>query len=83
LVTHRNSVVTYRLAERLLWGENVNASELVKKYIMRVRRKLGDDPQNPRWIINVHGVGYRFIGASSPSGGADPGGRSTEGEVAG
>ena len=35
---------------------------LVKKYVQRLRQKLGDDAREPFWIANVHGVGYRFIG---------------------
>lgn len=42
-----------------LWGGEVDN---VKKYIQRLRRKLGDSAVEPRWIINMHGVGYRFIG---------------------
>jgi DNA-binding response OmpR family regulator len=32
----------------------------VAVYIQRLRRKLGDDPQNARYIQTVHGAGYRF-----------------------
>ncbi len=36
------------------------AREVIKWYIHRLRRKLGDDPVHPRYIVNVRGVGYRF-----------------------
>lgn len=64
LMSHRGAVVTYGLAEQVIWNGNANASELVKKYIMRLRRKLGDSSDRPTWILNVHGIGYRFIGAA-------------------
>lgn len=32
----------------------------VDNYIASLRRKLETDPQNPRWVQTVHGVGYRL-----------------------
>ena len=43
----------------------------LKKYIQRLRRKLGDDARNPIWIKTIHGIGYRF-GASASRSGARP-----------
>ncbi len=62
LVKNRGTVVSHQTLERALWGEQVDSSGLVKKYIQRLRGKLGDDAREPRWIASVHGVGYRFIG---------------------
>lgn len=62
LVKSWGSVVSRQNLERVLWGETVGGSDLVKKYIQRLRRKLGDNARDPHWIISVHGVGYRFIG---------------------
>jgi two-component system OmpR family response regulator len=31
----------------------------VEVHVGNVRRKLGEDPQDPRWLITVRGVGYR------------------------
>jgi len=42
------------------WG----ARSIVRVHIRRLRRKLEPDPENPRYIINIRGVGYLF--ASSP-----------------
>lgn len=36
------------------------AREIIKWYIHRLRRKVEPDPAEPRHIINVRGVGYRF-----------------------
>ena len=62
LVRNRGTVVAHQTLERALWGGHVDSSRLVKKYVQRLRRKLGDDAREPSWIASVHGVGYRFIG---------------------
>jgi DNA-binding response OmpR family regulator len=36
------------------------AREIIKWYIHRLRRKVEPEPSNPRYILNVRGVGYRF-----------------------
>lgn len=62
LIKNRGTVVAHQTLERALWGEHVDSSRLVKKYVQRLRRKLEDDAREPLWIASVHGVGYRFIG---------------------
>ena len=62
LVKNRGTVVAHQTLERALWGEHVDSSRLVKKYVQRLRQKLTDDAREPSWIASVHGVGYRFIG---------------------
>ncbi|MGA7269998.1 MAG: winged helix-turn-helix domain-containing protein, partial [Acidimicrobiia bacterium] len=32
----------------------------VTVHVRRIRQKLEDDPQQPRWVTTVWGVGYRF-----------------------
>lgn len=32
----------------------------VTEHVRRIRRKIEADPDNPRWICTVRGVGYRF-----------------------
>jgi two-component system alkaline phosphatase synthesis response regulator PhoP len=36
------------------------AREIIKWYVHRLRQKVEPDPGNPRYILNVRGVGYRF-----------------------
>jgi DNA-binding response OmpR family regulator len=36
------------------------ARQIIKWYIHRLRRKVEPDPENPRYILNVRGVGYRL-----------------------
>ena len=32
----------------------------VTVHVRRLRQKIDADPQNPRWVTTVWGVGYRF-----------------------
>ncbi|WP_117238102.1 response regulator transcription factor [Thermus sediminis] len=46
-----------------VWGPDFPGSErVVDAYIRLLRRKLKDDPQAPRFIETVVGLGYRFLG---------------------
>jgi len=54
-VMHRNKILDE------IWGENVYIEpRTVDKHISLLRRKLEEDPQNPRFILGVRGVGYKF-----------------------
>lgn len=33
----------------------------IEVHIGNLRRKLGEDPRNPRWLMTVRGVGYRLV----------------------
>ena len=41
LLKNRGIVVSHRAMERILWGEEADGSGLVKKYVQRLRQKLG------------------------------------------
>jgi DNA-binding response OmpR family regulator len=45
-----------------VWGSSSEwqDSATVTEHIRRVRKKIEDDPDKPRWIVTVRGVGYRF-----------------------
>lgn len=38
------------------------ARQIIKWYIHRLRQKVEPDPSDPRYVLNVRGVGYRFKG---------------------
>jgi two-component system KDP operon response regulator KdpE len=45
-----------------VWGrEYVDEVDYIRVYIRRLREKLGDDPDRPRYIRTERGLGYRFI----------------------
>ncbi len=61
LMTRRGEPIDRdRLLEEV-WGyEAAGGSRTLDVHIRRLRQKIGDDPQAPRFIETVHGVGYRF-----------------------
>lgn len=47
-----------------IWGEdNVSVSfRTVDSHIANIRKKIEDDPSNPKHIISLRGIGYKFTG---------------------
>jgi len=46
---------------RLVWGENVYVTiRTVDAHIANLRKKVEDDPEQPRWVIGIRGIGYKF-----------------------
>lgn len=44
-----------------IWGyETYPTTRTVDNYILNLRKKFEKDPANPRHILSVHGVGYKF-----------------------
>ena len=45
-----------------VWGSSSQwqSDATVTEHVRRLRRKIEEDPDNPRWIMTVRGVGYRF-----------------------
>ncbi|WP_433007936.1 response regulator transcription factor [Kribbella sp. CA-294648] len=44
-----------------VWGQGSSVrSNTLNVHIMRLRKRLGDDDQNPRWIRSVRGLGFQF-----------------------
>jgi two-component system, OmpR family, KDP operon response regulator KdpE len=45
-----------------VWGrEYVDEVDYIRVYVRRLREKLGDDPDHPRYIRTERGLGYRFV----------------------
>jgi DNA-binding response OmpR family regulator len=51
--------------DRLLdavWGyENYPSTRTVDTHIVHLRQKLEPNPEEPRFILTVHGTGYKFV----------------------
>jgi two-component system response regulator VanR len=63
LFENRGGAVSRERLLREVWGYNEPSDRgrnTVKSCVRRLRRKLGDDGQNPHYIRNVWGVGYQL-----------------------
>jgi two-component system, OmpR family, KDP operon response regulator KdpE len=63
LVRNAGHVLQHGTLLAKVWGrEYVDEVDYIRVYIRRLREKLGDDPENPRYIRTERGLGYRFVG---------------------
>src|SRR6201985_2991094 len=61
LVEHAGRVVTQDEILEALWPETHVNPEVLRKYILEIRKALGDRPDNPEFIETVPKRGYRFV----------------------
>ena len=62
LVSNAGKVLTHRDLLHNVWGpEYGEEREYVRVFIGQLRRKIEDDPSNPRFIVTESRVGYRFV----------------------
>jgi DNA-binding response OmpR family regulator len=63
LIEHSDEVVSRSEILDQVWGDAASVyPRTVDTHIGRLRKKLEDDPKNPRYIVGIRGVGYRFAG---------------------
>jgi two-component system KDP operon response regulator KdpE len=61
LALHAGRPVTHTTLLRQVWGEYAVGDRYNTRYVVaQLRRKLGDDPTRPRYIVSEPGVGYRL-----------------------
>jgi two-component system, OmpR family, KDP operon response regulator KdpE len=62
LVANAGRVLTHRAILAAVWGPTeVDRVEYLRVYIRQLRKKLEDDPERPKYVLNEPGIGYRFI----------------------
>jgi DNA-binding response OmpR family regulator len=59
----------WQIIDRVYGGSFEGFERTVDVHVKNLRQKLEPNPQEPRYILTVHGVGYKF---AQPSHGADP-----------
>lgn len=63
LVQHAGKVLTHKHLLRTVWGNYHNEdTHYIRVYIGQLRRKIEENPTQPRYIISELGVGYRLMG---------------------
>ena len=62
LVRNAGHVLQHGTLLAKVWGrEYVDEVDYIRVYIRRLREKLGDDPEHPRYIQTERRLGYRFL----------------------
>ena len=81
LASQAGQVVAKDVLLEQVWPETVVSEGVLTACIRRLRRVLGEDAQQPQYIVTVHRVGYRFVAPVSggevtprPGDAAGPGG---------
>ena len=61
-VSNIEKVLTHRDLLHNVWGpEYGEETEYVRTFITQLRRKIEDDPSDPRFIVTEPRIGYRFV----------------------
>jgi two-component system KDP operon response regulator KdpE len=62
LVRNAGHVLQHGTLLAKVWGrEYIDEVDYIRVYVRRLREKLGDDPDNPKYIRTERGLGYRFV----------------------
>ncbi|MGA8849462.1 MAG: response regulator transcription factor [Dehalococcoidia bacterium] len=62
LVSNCGKVLTHAELLHKVWGPEYGAErEYIRVFVGQLRRKIEDDPSNPRFIVTVPRMGYRFV----------------------
>ena len=67
LSSHKGQVFTKEQIYEKVWGyDNAPDASNLSSFIRKLRLKIEPYPDNPRYIITVWGVGYKFSGEEKP-----------------
>ena len=62
LITHPDSVLTHRQLLKQVWGPSHSEdNHYVRVFMGSLRKKIEEDPSQPKHLITEAGVGYRFL----------------------
>jgi two-component system alkaline phosphatase synthesis response regulator PhoP len=62
-IQHRGEVVTREKLLDTVWDYNaIPFTRTVDMHIAKLRKKIEDNPADPRHVITVHRLGYKFVG---------------------
>lgn len=62
LVAHKGEVVSRETLLDKVWGyEKFPTTRTIDNHILKLRKKIEEDPSRPRHIFSIYGEGYRFV----------------------
>ncbi|MGH8584334.1 MAG: response regulator transcription factor [Gammaproteobacteria bacterium] len=62
LVAHRGRVVSRDTLLAEVWGHPQDiVTRTVDNFIVRLRKKIEPDPTHPRYLLTIHGSGYKLV----------------------
>ncbi len=70
---HPNAVLSRDRILTEVWGVSYfGTTRTVDQHVAQLRKKVEPDPGQPRFIITVHGVGYRYVAGETAAESAGP-----------
>jgi DNA-binding response OmpR family regulator len=61
-IAHRGEMLSRDRLLEAVWGyQNYPNTRTVDTHIVHLRQKVEPDPEQPRFIVTVHGSGYKFV----------------------
>jgi two-component system alkaline phosphatase synthesis response regulator PhoP len=62
-IEHRGEVVRRETLLDTVWGyEAAPLTRTVDMHVAKLRKKVERNPADPRFILTIHGLGYKFTG---------------------
>ncbi|MFC2161827.1 response regulator transcription factor [Acidobacteriota bacterium] len=62
-IAHKGEVVKRDVLLDKVWGyEKYPTTRTIDNHILKLRKKVEEDPARPKYILSVYGEGYRFLG---------------------
>ena len=63
LISCRGELVTRDRLLDVVWGyDTYPTTRTVDNHILKLRKKLEEDPASPKYILSIYGEGYKFVG---------------------
>lgn len=63
MAQNESRVLTHQFILKTIWGPSyLEQSQYLRVFVRQLRKKIEDNPDQPKFIITESGVGYRFIG---------------------
>src|SRR5829696_719732 len=62
LILHEGTIVSRKTILEDVWGlQEDTDTRAIDNFIVRLRKYLEDEPNNPKYVRTVRGVGYKFV----------------------